>query len=1055
MLAAVCAAIAVFGETVLENDVGTMTFDDRGWVVSMKEKATGRELVKTPVSFVTTRDGTPANWEKNSVRMEKRGENRYAFVFGELGEAVLSVTPFAGGWTFRNESCTVKNCPEMEFCRLNPVCRTYDGSVANALSDDESFVMVRPYAPTVKAGRLWIRARADAPEGLTGHSAGLAFGPRAKVHELWKAMTLVSGAPHTSAGGAWAWDSPDANGSYMFSTPPANTWDAHLQLVRRSGCTTQHIICWGDGDRFYEPHPGMFPGGRAEMKAVFDGLHAVGKKGSIHTYTSAIPRSLATNNVASLLARHHYTLAEPFGPDSTEIVVNELPEKDHWCEFSYWGGNCFRVGDELVQYTAVRREKPYGFTGLTRGAFGTRKCVKPVPAGGSADYLQNGYACFYADPHTPLADRLRDHLEKLFREIGIDQIYFDASEGAGAAAPLLRRKLFEGIAASGRPVILEASDYGPDEGWFYTRIGALDSPTWGRKRFHDRHLKECEKVRKANFLPPHMGWWGLDLPSDWRGRGELLDEAEYFVSKCAAYDSSMSLQPPYPPIVRNDRPFNYALTRLMTVCGWWEYPRLAKAIRPELLKELSELGTEWRLRQDDRGEWGAARQTIATHRVAQPGSGMWTADLPAAKASEFRVMALYGVEPWTATNAIALFTPGTDAAAIVKETAKGMEQEVSTASDPAHGTTLRIVARNGGVKDAKAAWTKAEFTADKMEGRSRNVGKEKKHRAYGVWVKGDGSGAVLNVQLKGFHSFTESYVHLDFTGWRYFAFNTREKDIDEFDALGWPYHGELQRTFMDPFEMTSYKGVTFWLTGIPEGRSATAEVSGVLSLPDRKDTLRDITLTVNGRDMRLPFDLVSGEYAEYADGAWEHFGEHGEPLGRVRAAGVPLAVGANGFAFAAKTASGLPARVETWATAVGEARPAFVPLDAAKRKALGYEALMPAVFAPELGYAEIPPVRVRPGEKAALEVEIWGACANPALTFPDRTVTFPAKIGREQHLVCRDGANWQVLDGKHAVVASGRLPQPLPVLKGGETKVGFACEGAKDVIRVDLVKIYR
>jgi len=409
-LTTLLAAASATAETVLDNGNVRLTFDDRGWVTSMTEKPTGRELVRHAISFVTVRD--KARWEKNAVRLEQRGANRYAWIFDkDLGEAVFTVTPFEGGWTFRNETCTVKDCPEMEFCRLDPVCRKYDGSMANVLSDDESAVMVCAYSVKADMGRLWVRTFAKPNRGLTGHAAGLFAGPREKLIPAWKAMTLAADAPHSTAGGAWALESSSSNGSYLFSVPAAGTWPEWLELVRRSGFSTHHVICWGTNDAYYEPNKNMFPGGCAEMREVAANLHAVGKNFSIHTYTSALGASkfVTPECDSGVLVRYSYTLAKPLASNDTEIVVNEKPGKNHWLQWNYNGAN------------------------------------------------------------------------------------------------VLRTKFARAATSCGRPVVIESSDWTPHSGWFHSRIGALDPPCWGVKRFHDRHVADVAASVKANFIPYHLG----------------------------------------------------------------------------------------------------------------------------------------------------------------------------------------------------------------------------------------------------------------------------------------------------------------------------------------------------------------------------------------------------------------------------------------------------------------------------------------------------------------------------------------------------------------------
>jgi hypothetical protein len=70
-------------------------------------------------------------------------------------------------------------------------------------------------------------------------------------------------------------------------------------------------------------------------------------------------------------------------------------------------------------------------------------------------------------------------------------------------------------------------------------------------------------------------------------------------------------------------------------------------------------------------------------------------------------------------------------------------------------------------------------------------------------VKGDGSGALLNLQLgtprEFMHALSDHYVTLDFKGWRYVELLVRERDVERMDDYVWPYGGayDVYRNTLD------------------------------------------------------------------------------------------------------------------------------------------------------------------------------------------------------------------------------------------------------------------
>ena len=185
-----------------------------------------------------------------------------------------------------------------------------------------------------------------------------------------------------------------------------------------------------------------FPGGLDEMKACAEKAHAAGLRMGMHTLTACInPNDPWITPVCreDLVADATYTLAAPLAEDATELLVNEKPIDKHVTVFTYSSnGNVIRIGNELMQYTGIRRDKaPYAFTGLKRGAFRTKK-GGVYPAGTKADYLHQRYIAFYPKPDSKLADELSDRLAEVYNTCNLDEFYLmvpRAWERATASTP--------------------------------------------------------------------------------------------------------------------------------------------------------------------------------------------------------------------------------------------------------------------------------------------------------------------------------------------------------------------------------------------------------------------------------------------------------------------------------------------------------------------------------------------------------------------------------------------------------------------------------------------
>lgn len=403
---------------------------------------------------------------------------------------------------------------------------------------------------------------------------------------------------------------------------------------------------------------------------------------------------------------------------------------------------------------------------------------------------------------------------------------------------------------------------------------------------------------------------------------------------------------------------------------------------------------------------------------------------------------------------------------LVQSSAEGVDLRCSVGRDVERGETLRMSASNRSAPQT-ASWACLGRHFDVRDVISVNP-------VSTLWVKGDGSGAVLNVQVRkhpgrGEPGSSENFVKLDFTGWRRFDLLLRERDADESSAYDWPYENKMRLNtpagvFRAPIEGKCVGELNFWLNGIRPGCTTIVELGAWDSIPQCGVALgRGATLEVGGRMVIQPFDLRSGDYAELDENGWTHYSENGDPICRVAGGGLPfLAKGENTVRW---LPNGAFARVEVTLLPFGVEEPAFVPLAEKQRKLLEEEYEWPCLFDPARGFVGRIPVRVRPGETARLGFEILGPVKNPSVNGRRMNVVLADELER---IVCDDGMTWRAVRWipgvtnddtqmrdkmtQRIVFASGSFDQPLR-LGGGENVVCVSADETKGA-RVNLVKRY-
>ncbi|MDD4017288.1 MAG: prolyl oligopeptidase family serine peptidase [Kiritimatiellae bacterium] len=1060
-LFALFAAVSstAFAGVSVTNDCAVMTFDGAGRVTSLVERASGRELAGTPKHFVYVGDVKYVTPEK----LEPCGSDTFKWTFPANkggGEVVLSVKSFGPGWEVVVVSADVPGSTALYFGQIQARHTKYQGRLTCMYSDDESALCVRSYTAdsimTCHNNILWVKV--PVKRGYAGKKLGIIACPRKDIIPALRKLTEVAGAPRTVNGGAWSLGAEANRGSYVFADLYAHTVDDWIDFALRGGFDTIHLHGWWDTRGHYDVNPHMFPGGIDDWTNVAHRIHAAGLKVGMHTLTAGIqPRDKWVSGEKcsrDFIDWCVHTLAKPFGTNDTEIVVEEAPGDVHHTFHSYGShGNTLRIGDEAVTYSGIRREKPYAFTGVKRGAYG-RKIGGPYLAGTQAHYLYQRYDAFYPDPDSQLMEDLAAAIGKM-RDAGeIDQIYLDGAEAMldNQINDLHRQRIVPHLA---KDMLIEGSNGDAYVWWFLSRYGAWDRPYWGVKRMHDDHLRDVERARTANLLEPQMGWWHPTTGSE-KCRGHFLDEMEYFAAKNTGVDTSMSIQGVGGVSALTPMPFS--VMRQITLLGWYERFRMARAFTDGAVSYFRQPRSEARLRQDDAGDWRLTPVTCIVHRVTggADGSEVWNVRLDRKASAAIRVESLYVAHDDIKTNAVPLLTLADKAQMQVCRPQPGkIDFEFAEGCDSTRGKTFKLTARNrrGSARAAcvyvERNWTEQPYYSIKNR------------PAFGVWVKGDGKGALLAIELatpKLYHlGRSPHFVKLDFTGWRHFTFLLREREASEAYEHIWPYGLHPMIVCATPLNIEHLSNVRIALNNLPVNEQTEVELSELMAFPIGKNVTDKPVLSVNGRDVELPFALASGEFAELEGGQWRRYSEQGELMRVASGPNVSLEQGDNVIAYRGVAGGAQPSRVETTLFALGSSLSALKPRStwtAEMEKALSYEAVMPSVYAPSRGLVDIRPVVARPNEKARVEMTVFGPVANPTLVWAGDRWTFRTNIAKGQRLFCRDGLNWYVQNGKRETVAAGKLEQQLPVING-MNRFNFESSDPKTAdARIDVVKRY-
>lgn len=719
---------------------------------------------------------------------------------------------------------------------------------------------------------------ATAQRGIVGAKVAVLGCPTSRLRPVLQELLKAEGLPWSPLGGPFALDAEENRGSYVFAVVSEKNVDEWIALARKAGLAQIHFIGWEKSLGHYEPRADLFPSGLEGLKTAVAKIHAAGLRAGMHTLTGGISRNdpFVTPVPDKRLAKDgRFTLAADIDSAAATVPTVE-PPGDLETSWQYSGRcNVVQIGDELIEYRGLSQSPPCGLTGCRRGAFGTR--AAPHAKGEPIHHLFAIYNTFQPDENSTLVDEVAECIARPFNACGFDMIYQDGAEGM-PGGPYGWAKMREAVFSrlKGR-VLVEASEWNYRSWTYHSRLGAYDYPHWGLKRFVDVHCHDAAAYRQASLLPSQLGWWAILGPTA-DHRGELPDELEYLCAKSLGNDMPMSFQ----GIDVGARPPNARQDEYLEMIGRYERLRLARAVPEAILERLRTPGEEVRLVAAGSGAWQFIPADYADHKVTSHdrSSASWTVrNRFGRQPLRLRIEALYSAAPFSSPDAVPLtfFEKGDEL--VPAGAAKGVTVSWSpSAEQPPEGGPAAEVSARSTLTDRRGSWAALRKTFSPPIDIS-------KCGAVGLWIRGDGNGQLLNVQLTNPERFwpawAEHYVDVTFDGWQYVELHLRERDAHRFGDYVWPYGG-TSAVFRSPLIRSSTSALAFYLNALPPGRQVRLALGPVKALPVRKVTLRNPSVMVGGAGVAFPVNLESGQYLEFEPpGRCIHRDERGAVVAQV------------------------------------------------------------------------------------------------------------------------------------------------------------------------------
>lgn len=543
------------GRLVLENQTMRWELDRRGVTRSLSLKG-GRDLLApTPSSFMQIQIGK--SWHSAcGLQWQEQGQSRLLRIeFWGTPVVARAVIRFHPDY-FEIETLGLEGPGSDQVTRwtflIVPTSLPNAGAWLNVASDDRAAMAVIALDErTDAAGAPQLRAGGIARLRLVGRKAALFTCPRPDVLPLIRRIEQEQKLPSPTIAGVWAKTSPETRRSWLITgltaarEPAQYRPDRAFQAAEELGA--RYVIIslswWNSSLGSYPLNKRNFPDGIESLRAVARQAHARGLKLGLHVMT----RSIAKNDAYVTPVPHPHlakdgeaTLAADIDASAADLRTAVAPSAGFGTAEGYWafGGMDVQIDDEIIHYSAVRQQAPFGLGGCRRGANGTKAASHK--AGAKIQHITERYGWYVAD--AALSAEIGRRLAELANQAELDAVCFD---GADVMAEPERRffeghQVAQGLWRHARRDVMLFSNGSTHFGWhLMARGGEEDSMARGYQGWVDHRLVNgWAGYHRQNYMPPDIAWVGIfgATPTMWACRP---DDIELVCARSMALDASI------------------------------------------------------------------------------------------------------------------------------------------------------------------------------------------------------------------------------------------------------------------------------------------------------------------------------------------------------------------------------------------------------------------------------------------------------------------------------------------------------------------------------------
>ena len=407
-------------------------------------------------------------------------------------------------------------------------------------------------------------------------------------------IELAEGLPHALINGVWFKQSPETGRAYLISDFNEETVDTMLSYTQQAGLASLYhegpFQSWGH----FILDSASFPNGTAGMKKCVEKAKAKGLRIGVHTLTTFINTNdpYVTPVPDKRLSVTGYSeITDDISDESTEIPVTS---DFYFKNFESSTLKAVLIGDEIIRFREVTKEKPYKLSDCQRGAFGTKASghKKGTKAGMLFDYPYNTLF-----PDFNLLNEIAGNLGRFFTETGVSHMDFDGHEGclASGEGDYGMQIFADKVIKDTKHTLVNGTSRSYHYYWHLCHYWNWGEPWYGgfRESQGDYRL-ENQPFLERNYMPNMLGWFLLSPNT-------TVEDIEWMMARAAGYNAGFALVARYKSLQKNpNTPQLLALVKL-----WQEAYRskifsadqIARLKNPENDFRLEKQSTSWKLYQ--------------------------------------------------------------------------------------------------------------------------------------------------------------------------------------------------------------------------------------------------------------------------------------------------------------------------------------------------------------------------------------------------------------------------------------------------------------------------